>query len=185
MNKKAFTLLELLVVVLIIGILAAIALPQYKYSKYRTEYAELETIVKTLAQAGEMYYLTHNEFPNSFDQLDVEFPGNITTENSSSNYTYRYYGGFPNKGHNLNVNSAGSWYATNAHNSFVIYHRFAKLNDNSLKGKRFCYATSEDKIAQKVCKNATGKSTYDRTVTSSSRSSWGNLANKTMYLYFY
>ena len=45
MNKKGFTLLELLVVVLIIGILAGIALPQYRFAVEKTRLAEgLQTL---------------------------------------------------------------------------------------------------------------------------------------------
>jgi len=74
MNKKAFTLLELLVVVLIIGILAAIALPQYKLAVAKSRYATIKNLAKALYEAQQRYYLSNGEYTNNFIKLDVELP---------------------------------------------------------------------------------------------------------------
>ena len=74
-TKKGFTLLELLVVVLIIGILAAIALPQYRKAKEKAEASELLTNVKALNEAQHRFYLLHGSFAENFDDLDIDFSG--------------------------------------------------------------------------------------------------------------
>ncbi len=95
--KKGFTLLELLVVILMIGILAAIAVPQYSRSVRRAEMVEGLAHGKTIYDAALRYKSVNGEAPTDFNQLDIGFAGvNITgatfvdgnfTYTLSSNYT--------------------------------------------------------------------------------------------------
>ena len=70
-----FTLIELLVVVLIIGILAGVALPQYEKAVAKSRYTQLITAGKTLKDAMETYYMANGDYPEFWNQLDVEYPG--------------------------------------------------------------------------------------------------------------
>ena len=94
--KKGFTLLELLVVVLIIGILAAIALPQYKKAVEKARMAEAVTNVKAIAQAQQRYYLLNGNYTTcmDFNSLDIEISGenslygSVCPAKQTSNFLY-------------------------------------------------------------------------------------------------
>ncbi len=59
-SNKGFTLIELLIVVVIIGILAAIAIPKFAATKQRAYVASVKTDLKNLATAEEGYASTNN-----------------------------------------------------------------------------------------------------------------------------
>ena len=54
-DKKGFTLIELLIVVVIIGILAAIAIPKFSSTRERAYFCAMKSDLKNLATQQEMY----------------------------------------------------------------------------------------------------------------------------------
>ena len=74
---KGFTLIEVLVVVLIIGILAAVALPQYQRAVEKSRLSEAISNMRTIQNNVKMYILEHgtNGGHNTPENWDVELTG--------------------------------------------------------------------------------------------------------------
>ena len=66
-RPQAFTLIELLIVVAIIGILAAIAVPNFINARLRAQIAHVAGDFKAIATALETYKLDHNHYPIDSD----------------------------------------------------------------------------------------------------------------------
>ena len=73
-TKLGFTLIELLVVVLIIGILTAIAVPQYQLAVAKSEFSTLKFKTRALAEAVNRYQLATGTLPSEFSELDISLP---------------------------------------------------------------------------------------------------------------
>lgn len=63
MQRKAFTLIELLIVVAIIAILAAIAVPNFLEAQTRSKVSRVKADMRSIATAIEAYQTDHNRYP--------------------------------------------------------------------------------------------------------------------------
>jgi prepilin-type N-terminal cleavage/methylation domain-containing protein len=61
-NTKGFTLIELLIVVVIIGILAAIAIPKFASTKEKAYVAAMKSDLKNFVTAEEAYFADNNTY---------------------------------------------------------------------------------------------------------------------------
>jgi general secretion pathway protein G len=68
-HERGFTLVELLVVISLISILAAMGLVQYKNSITRTQEATLKTDLFRMRDAIDQYYADKGKYPASLDSL--------------------------------------------------------------------------------------------------------------------
>lgn len=69
MSKRAFTLIELLIVVAIIAILAAIAVPNFLEAQVRAKSARAKSDMRTMATGLEQYRVDYNGYPDIFTRL--------------------------------------------------------------------------------------------------------------------
>ncbi|MBP5616197.1 MAG: prepilin-type N-terminal cleavage/methylation domain-containing protein [Elusimicrobiaceae bacterium] len=80
--NQGFTLIELLVVVVIIGVLSAIALPQYQTAVERSRATEALTLMNAIQTSAERYHAQHETWPTTAGQLDVDIPQRATCATS-------------------------------------------------------------------------------------------------------
>lgn len=131
--KKGFTLIELLVVVLIIGILTAIALPQYQAAVARARYVQLITHVKVISDAEERFWLANGEYTGDQTALDVSLPS----------------GGWY-------IDARKGIEAVVSHYENMEYVIYLRQTREDVRGRVQCRVFNDDKVVHQVCRNMGG-----------------------------
>lgn len=81
--KKGFTLVELMVVIVIIGILAALAIPRFLGATNKSKAAEFKPVLKQLYTLQEAYAQENNTFSTDLAAISFEAPNP-----TSARFTY-------------------------------------------------------------------------------------------------
>ena len=76
--QEGFTLVEILIVVVIVGILAAIAIPTYFNYVEKAYASDAQTQIKTLLEECKIWKTTHEDFPADVQEMIDEGYGNIS-----------------------------------------------------------------------------------------------------------
>ncbi len=71
MNKKGFTLIELIVVIIVIGILATFAVPQYMKAVTKAKIAKAKNALALIVKAEELYRNAKDTYINCAATSDV------------------------------------------------------------------------------------------------------------------
>src|SRR5206468_2499153 len=85
MNRTGFTLIELMIVVVIIGIIAAIAIPKCSNTKEKAYIASMQANLRNLATAAEGYFADYTAYTDITDCNTPPAPGSVAWCPSSGN----------------------------------------------------------------------------------------------------
>jgi type IV pilus assembly protein PilA len=86
-NRKGFTLIELLIVVVIIGILAAIAIPKFANTKEKAYVASMKADLKNLASAQEAYFADNQTYTTTLSAAQFSKSAGVTVTIGTANTT--------------------------------------------------------------------------------------------------
>lgn len=150
-NSMGFTLIELLVVVLIIGILVAIALPQYQKAVQKARIAEALTILRRAQDAFVLAYLEDpSQIPVARDILELTGGEwiNDGTGYKTKNFVYDLHG--------RSVSAFGFLESDPNQESFMIYLEtpYSFGDDDPWNQRRDCACYTE--MGCGICKTLVG-----------------------------
>lgn len=77
-NRRGFTLIELLIVVVIIGILAAIAVPKFQNTKGKANAASLRADLRNLVTAEEAYFYDNSAYTTDVSSLNIRMTSGVS-----------------------------------------------------------------------------------------------------------
>ena len=162
-----FTLIELLVVVLIIGILASVALPQYKVAVGKARMTQLVTLANAVQKSQEIYYLANGEYTSDFTELSFEADGSLSADRQTLSKSGAWNLSLALR--KLNAGQPDSVYASDNRLSGILLI-FTYEHEQIDGFRRSCYATTTNHLANQLCKAATGRT-----------SATGGTAGQTIY----
>lgn len=84
--KKAFTLIEMMITVVVIGILASMAIPGYRTYVEKGRTAEARHVLGLIRQAEIAYFTEHDAFTNQLNDLGLALPSAAC----NGSYFFRY-----------------------------------------------------------------------------------------------
>lgn len=88
LNQKGFTIIELLVVIVIIGILVALTLPNLFAAQARGRDSDRKNELKNLQQKLETHFGDNDQYPTTLAGLDPAPTTDETTGPRNDSYTY-------------------------------------------------------------------------------------------------
>ncbi len=134
-NKQAFTLVELLVVVLIIGVLSAIAIPMYQGAVDKSHWSTMLPGAKAIKDAEEAIKMTNGAYTDEMANLDV------TMNNADLTFAL------------LTPNNTADPNVIRVTNSKLANVRLASYLDDNPKfaGQLHCEALKNDERANRLC----------------------------------
>ena len=156
MNNKGFTLVELLIVVLIIGILSAIALPQYEAAVEKSRMSEAMINAKAIVDASQRYFQANPSetvITNKNQIADVDLRGGEWT-NATTYRTKLFFYELGGAGGRVDVYRTDV--AGNTPTSY-IYHLWQKPEMSEGEVLKGCTPGTEDsETGEQMCKFFTG-----------------------------
>lgn len=72
-DKQGFTMLELMLAILIIGVLAAVAMPVYSNAVQKSKISRAQADLRTLESALSIYYAEKGEYPAELKDLTPDY----------------------------------------------------------------------------------------------------------------